>query len=358
MDFQFSEEQRMFERSLRDFLAAELSTERIRELWDSASGRCDKLWRGLSELGVIGALVPEADGGLGLDERDFVLMAEACGHAALPEPLVDSALLAAPLLAAAGGEAAQRWLPPLLSGEARVAVATPLDLLVPDADVAAAVLLAGGCAGDDDGELRLLALPPAAGLRRQHSVDPSRRLFSRAPLGGGELLAMGDSARQLWAQALNRGALGAAAQQLGAAARILEYAVAYTSERKQFGRAIGSFQAVRNQLADVAVALEFARPVVYRAADSLARGVATAARDVSHAWLAAGEAARMAARHGIQSHGAIGYTWELDLQIWLKRIWVTDALWGGRAWHSARLEAAVFAPDAMLGAGHTFDDGG
>ncbi len=357
MDFQFSEEQRMFERSLREFLAAELPTERIRGLWDSERGRSDALWRSLAELGVLSVLVPESDGGLGLDERDFVLLAETCGYAALPEPLVDSALLSAPLLAAVGGEVAQRWLPALLAGEVRVAVATPLDLLVADADGAAAVLLAGGSAGDDDGELRLLVAPPADALHRQDSVDPSRRLFSRTPLGGGDLIAEGDTVRQLWARALNRGALGAAAQQLGAAARVLEYSVAYASERKQFGRAIGSFQAVRNQLADVAVALEFARPVVYRAADSLARGVATAARDVSHAWLAAGEAARMAARHGIQSHGAIGYTWELDLQIWLKRIWATDALWGGRAWHSERLETAVFSPDVALGAGHTFDEG-
>ena len=357
MDFQFTEEQRMFERSLREFLAAELSTAHIRALWDSAHGRSDELWRGLAALGLLGVLVPRDDGGLGLDERDFVLLAEACGYAALPEPLVDSALVTAPLLAAVGGGAAARWLPALLGGEVRIALATPLEPLVPDADVADAVLLAGGPLGDDDGELRLLEAPAAASLRRHASVDPSRRLFSRGGLGAGEPLAVGAEARQLWARALDRGALGAAAQQLGAAARILEFSVAYASERKQFGRPIGSFQAVRNPLADVAVALEFARPVLYRAADSLARGAAAAARDVSHAWLAAGEAARMAARRGIQAHGAMGYTWELDLQIWLKRIWAMDALWGGRARHSERVEAAVFAPGAALGAGHTFSTG-
>ena len=117
--------------------------------------------------------------------------------------------------------------------------------------------------------------------------------------------------------------------------------VEYAKTRKQFGREIGSFQALKHQLADLMLAVEFARPLVYRAAYSLAEGKTTASRDVSAAKVNAAQAGEHAARTAIQVHGAIGYTDELDLQYWLKRVWWLVPSWGDAIHHRARVAAAV-----------------
>ncbi len=133
------------------------------------------------------------------------------------------------------------------------------------------------------------------------------------------------TAAGLWDGALNRGALGVAAQQLGLTQRMLDLAIDYSAQRKQFGKAIGAYQAVKHLLADVAIQLEFAKPVLHRAAAALAHGLPEqklqAGLHVSHARVAAARCAWSAARQAIQVHGAMGYTWELDLQIFAKRAW-------------------------------------
>ena len=120
MDFTFSEDQLLFRDSVRDFLVNEVTPERIRGTWDTDSGRDDALWQQLAEMGLTGLTVPEAHGGLGMSELDFVLLAEQCGYVALPEPLVNSVMVAVPLLSAIGGELADHWLPKVASGEARI----------------------------------------------------------------------------------------------------------------------------------------------------------------------------------------------------------------------------------------------
>jgi alkylation response protein AidB-like acyl-CoA dehydrogenase len=118
--------------------------------------------------------------------------------------------------------------------------------------------------------------------------------------------------------------------------------VDYTTQRKQFGVPIGSFQAVKHQLANLKVALEYARSHVERAAHSVAHDVPTRSVDVSMAKISAGEAALDAARISLQVHGALGYTWEQDLHVWMRRAWTLDLTWGETAWHRARLAAALF----------------
>jgi alkylation response protein AidB-like acyl-CoA dehydrogenase len=173
-------------------------------------------------------------------------------------------------------------------------------------------------------------------------LDGAQRLFRVAWTPSAQTrLAAGAAARALLAAAVDRGALATAAQLLGVATRLIEEAVRYAKQREQFGRAIGSFQAIKHMLASAQVALEFARPVVYRAAFGVARGLPTRARDVSHAKIAASAAAAQAARTALQVHGAIGYTWEVDLHIWMKRAWALEASWGTSAWHRARVAAAL-----------------
>ena len=181
-------------------------------------------------------------------------------------------------------------------------------------------------------------------------MDPSRRLFA-VDFDAGS--AVSEDA-QLISRALDLGALGCAAECLGLAQRMLDLAVEYTGERKQFGKPVGSFQAVKHHLSNVAVRLEYARAPVYRAAWSLANEIEDVAVQVSHAKLAACEAAALAAKNSIQAHGAMGYTWEVDLHIFMKRAWALAGAWGDTGFHKQRVSRTLFDTDIPLGAGATF----
>jgi alkylation response protein AidB-like acyl-CoA dehydrogenase len=157
------------------------------------------------------------------------------------------------------------------------------------------------------------------------SVDGSRRLFAVIP---GESVEDGDLDA-----AFELAALATSAQLLGAGERVLDDTVAYAKQRKQFGREIGSYQAIKHQLAGVRIALDFARPLVFGAA------VDPTSRSVSAAKIQAAEAANLAARVGLQVHGAIGYTSEYDLSLWLLRIRALQSAWGTPAFHRDRLLA-------------------
>jgi alkylation response protein AidB-like acyl-CoA dehydrogenase len=184
--------------------------------------------------------------------------------------------------------------------------------------------------------------PKDAELVRQASVDPGRRLFTVGwKQSTSVVVADGATAQKTLDAALDRGAFGVAAQQLGIGQRLIEMAVAYAKEREQFGKPIGSFQAVKHMLASVQVRVEFARPVVYRAAFSVAHDLPTRAVDVSQAKAAASEAALLAVKTALQVHGAIGYTSELDLHMWMKRAWSLEAAWGTSRWHRRRVARVV-----------------
>jgi alkylation response protein AidB-like acyl-CoA dehydrogenase len=143
------------------------------------------------------------------------------------------------------------------------------------------------------------------------------------------------------ARARDEAACGLAAVMVGACRRVLDLAVAHVRDRRQFGVPIGSFQAVKHHLADVALALEFARPLVYRAAWSLAKRDADRSVHVSMAKARASDAALHAGRVALQVHGAIGYTTEYDLHLWLKRAWALAASWGDAAWHDELVGRAI-----------------
>ncbi|MEB2346433.1 MAG: acyl-CoA/acyl-ACP dehydrogenase [Deltaproteobacteria bacterium] len=351
MRFAFSDDQQLLQGAVREFLRKECTPEVVRALWADARGHAPGLWAQLAELGVLGALVPEAQGGMGLDERDLVLLLEEVGRAALPGPVAACAAVAAPLVRELGGATAERWLAALGAGRAIAVVGHPANPFVTDAHLADLLLLARGP--------ELHAVERAAvRLVHQPASDPGRRLHGvEWEPGAGTRVASGAEAERLLAAAFDRGALAAAAQALGAADRMLELAVAYASQREQFGRPIGSFQAVQHQLADAKVRVEYARPVVYKAAWAVATGAASRPVDVSHAKLAAGEAAALAARRSLQAHGAIGYTWEQDLHLWMRRAWSLALEWGDPPLHLARVSDFVLADGAPIGPGRTFEGG-
>lgn len=342
MDFTFTEDQMMFRDSVRGMLEKECTPELVRAWWETETGRSTELWRQLAEIGLLGLLVPEEHGGLGLDEVDAVLPCEESGRAALPEPLVETAIVAVPLLREVGGALAGEWLPRIAAGHARIAIGHPREELVLDAHVADLLLLT-------DGEALHAVEPSRTHLERQPCNDPSRRLYriDWQP-SAATRIASGVPARHLLAAAFDRGALATAAQLAGAAQRMVDIAVVYAKQREQFGSPIGSFQAIKHMLATVQVKIEFARPLIYRAAHSLAHGAECRAAEVSQAKTSAGETALQAAKTALQVHGAIGYTWECDLQIWMKRAWALELAWGSSAWHRARIGAALLEGTAPV----------
>ncbi len=348
MNFSFSEDQLLFRDSVRDFLSNEVTTDLIRSLWETDTGRSQTLWSQLAELGLTGMLVPEEHGGLGMNEEDFILIAEECGRAALPEPLIENAMIAVPLLQAINHESTNPYLGKILSGEAKASIAHPVNLLVSDAHVSDLILVF------IDKEIHAVKTADAE-LIEQEGVDPSRKIFKLNYKAKTEnCVANGDLAERLLQETLNRGALAVAAQHLGLAQAMVGQCVEYTSERKQFGQAIGSFQAVKHHMANVAVKYEFAKAVVYRAANSIANQHPDAAVHVAHAKIAASDAALLAAKHGIQVHGAMGYTWEVNLHIWMKRAWALDKTWGSLGYHKKVIEKKVFADTNKIGAGYSF----
>ena len=349
MDFTFNEDQLLFQETVRDFLVNEVSPDKIRELWDSETGRSDELWAKMAEMGLTGLTVPEDFGGLGMNEVDFVLLAQECGYVALPEPLVQTVMVAVPTLLACGNEEVNNyWLPKIAEGSARVTVGLEQNMLVEDAHVADLMLLekSGALYAVEKAEVQTTF---------NESVDPSRRLYSvRFNENNATLLAEGEKADDIIEGALNRGALGVAAECLGLAQRMVDISVQYTSERQQFGVAIGTFQAVKHHMANIAYKLEYAKSPVARAAYALANNLPNAAVNVSHAKFAAAEVGDLAAKNCIQVHGAMGYTWEVDLHIYMKKAWAYNNTWGNAAFHKNRVADAIFQQDALIGAGNTF----
>ncbi len=349
MDFSFDEDQIALRDSVSRFLMTEATPELLREFGEGGSEGWLQLRARLAAQGLCAISVPEAHGGLGLGDVDWALMTQELGYYAIPDAVADTAYLAASLLSKVG-EAhplCARWLPRIADGSASIALAHPLNPWV--ADVQSAELVLWAQPSQHGLELHALAAGTLSASALP-SIDPSRRLaaVSATPNPATLVLAAGQ-AQPLWDETIDRAAVCVAGQLVGLAQRMLDLAVDYVAQRKQFGQPIGSFQAVKHQLADVATRIEFARPVLYRAALALDRGEPGRAALASHAKLACADAAWTAARKSIQVHGAMGYTWEVDLQLFMKRAWALDAAWGDRGFHKSRLGQALLRDDAPLG---------
>ena len=335
MDLNFSEDQELLQQTVRDFLEGECTVEHVRSMWDLDSGRSPEFWRKLAEIGVPGLLVPEAHGGLGMNEIDLVLVLEETGRAGTAEPVIATSV-GVRILAESGNDGlASEWLPKVAEGEAILAVGHGESPFVSDAHVADLLLLPAGDA--------LHAVPAAAAtLTREVANDPAKRIFSVDWTPSADtLLADGDAGRALQAAALDRGAFACAAQLLGVVDQLIAMSVLYATQRKQFGVPIGSFQAIKHMLAAEKVELEYARSHVHRAAHSVATHAATRSVDVSMAKLAISEVGVSMAKTALQVHGALGYTWEQDLHVWMRRAWSLDSAWGDANFHRARIADAV-----------------
>lgn len=352
MDFTFNDDQLAFREAISRFLMTEAAPEMLREIWETDVGRSRDLRNKIAEQGLTALSVPEAHGGLGMDDVTWALMTQELGYYAIPDSLADTAYVACGVLAdlPAQHPARAELLPRIADGSLRMAISHPINALVSDAQLAEVLIL--GCSDE-------IHLVPRSEVQVQNhsSIDASRRPggVTWTP-SAATCIASGGQGLALQARMLDRGALSVAGQLLGLAQRMLDLSVDYVAQRKQFGKPIGSFQAVKHHLADVARHIEHAKPVLYRAAHALARNDRNAAIWVSQARLAANEASWIAARKGIQVHGAMGYTWEVDLQMFMKRAWALDAYWGDRGFHKTRVSGYLFADTTGLGPGHTFEE--
>ena len=355
MDFTFSEEQYEFRDAIREFLRGEVTPDSIRARWESETGMDPALWPKLVEMGMTAMLVPEAQGGLGLGPLDMVMLAHECGRFAVPEPIVVQSLSAVPLLvdalaSGANGRQAQveAVLTKIAAGEAMVLVGHPGNPVINFASQADHLLLSHG------DEVHLVPVTEVT-IRNRKSLDPSRRVGEVSwTHSSTHCIASGKTGADLWRSTLNRGALGAAAQLLGLAEAMVQQAVAYSCDREQFGKPIGSNQAVKHLMADCAVRIEYAKPVLHRAAYAIEVAPLRADPAVSHAKVACAEAASLSARNSIQTFGAMGYTWECDLQMFAKRAWVLEKNWGDSGFHKNRIHEWLVNPRALVGAEYTF----
>lgn len=331
MRFAFEEEQHLMRDTVRDMLKGECTPDKVQGAWANADGRVPGLWQKFSELGILGMLISEEHGGLGMNELDLVLVLEELGRAASPEPFVDTAVVGGPLLEDCADEDTKtRLLSGIISGESTLSTRLGSNLYAAGANACSLIM------AENAGQLDLVQ-PEHVQCTEQTSVDKSRKIQSISYTESQRVTPSEGAMNKAW----NRGVLAASAQMLGLAGKMIEMAVEYAKVREQFGKPIGTFQAVKHHMVDALLKLEFAKPVVYRAAWSMVHDPAQADTHVSMAKIYASEAADIAAKKSLQVHGAIGYSYEYDLHLWMKRAWALRRTWGTDAWHRERVAKAV-----------------
>lgn len=361
MRFELSDEQIEFSEAVRGLLADTCPPDAVRSAWDDAElagggtadghGRVPAAWQALAEMGVLGIMVPEEHGGLGMGDEDLAPLLTEAGRVALPDPLAATAGVAVgTLITALGGtaaDAAAETLGRIAAGAASVGVmfassasaeadgsgVVATSDLVPSASTLDALIVHGA---------DRVTIVGADGLDIEPvmSADGARAL-ARVKVSGGDVLLEGAGATAATATAFNRAALYSAAELIGLSDRMIEMAVGYASERQQFGVAIGTFQAVKHHLANAAMDLEFARPLVMRAAHSIVNGDPRVDQHVSMAKARAAQAADGAARTSLQVHGGIGYTVEYDLHLSMKRAWALGREFGDAGFHTRRVRSSL-----------------
>jgi len=347
MNLDFSDDQKQLQDQVRRFLADRCPPAAVRAILEGPEPFDRALYKGLGEMGVLGAAIPEAYGGVGLSHLELCLVAEELGRAIAPVPVASSIYLAAEFLLQAGTEAQkQAWLPKLASGEAvgtfafvegqgrmtpdKVHAAVKDGRLsgakspVPDGDVAdLAIVAARSGSGRGANAISLFVVDlSAGGVTREplETIDPTRS-YARITFDGAaaEPLGAEGDGWHIAEQVMDRAAILMAFEQIGGADRALEMARDYALERMAFGRQIGSFQAIKHMLADMYVSATLARSNAYYGAWALASGAAELPVAAATARVSATQAFQHCAKNNIQVHGGMGFTWAFDCHLFYRR---------------------------------------
>ena len=370
MNFGFTEEQDLLRAEARKFLDAQAPMGEVRRVMETPTGYAPDVWKQLGELGWIGLAIPELYGGAGLSWIDLVVLLEETGRSLFPSPLISTALAASVLLDAGSEEQRARWLPGLADGSRIGSVAlldapagyTPADvrlraeahsaggfvlrgekLFVADASSADLFVVAFrvGDAADAIALAVVEANAPGVAAETFPTLDATKRM-GRLQLGGVHVrpeavLGTAGSAGPLLEKLVSRGALAVTAEAIGAAEAAHALTVQYAKDRVQFGSPIGRFQGVKHPLAEMFVEIESAKSLLYYAAWALEHAPAELPRAVSRAKAYATEALIRVGIDSIQLHGAVGYTEECDIQLYLKRSKWVRPMFGDADFHYERL---------------------
>lgn len=361
MRFELSDEQVEFSEAVRALLADTCPPDAVRSAWSDpvlagggtadGHGRVAAAWQALAEMGVLGIMVPEANGGLGMGDEDLTPLLTEAGRVALPDPLSATAGVAVGTLQRAFDRPSSGAIADLLAGIAAGEVSVGVMFASSDRvdGVSSGVVSVSDLVPSvstldllivHSGDSVTLVDRDAMEINPVDSVDGARDL-GRVNVNGGDVLFEGPVAEGATIAAYDRAALYSAAELIGLSDRMIQMAVAYASERQQFGVAIGTFQAVKHHLANAAMVLEFARPLVMRAAHSVAYGDSESSQHVSMAKARAARAADAVARTSLQVHGGIGYTVEYDLHLFMKRAWALGREFGDAAFHTRRVRRSL-----------------
>ena len=352
MDFGFSEEQEMLRQSARSLLERECPSAHVRQMMDDERGYSPELWRKMAGLGWLGLVLPEEHGGAGLNYVDLVVVAEEMGRVLLPSPFIWTLMFAEAINRAGSEEQKGRFLPAIARGEL---IATPAHLeakgswkrdgiamaarksgagfvlegdklFVNDAHVADFFLVAARTGGKRGGGVTLFAIDakrPGITVTPLKTMDQTRKLGAVAMRGvkasAADVVGEVNNGWPVLEAAIDRAKVALAAEMMGGAQKVLETTVEYTKVREQFGRPIGSFQAVQHKCANMMVDVEGAKSAVYYAAWAVSNDAADARTAAAVAKAAASDAYRRTAADGIQVHGGIGFTWEHDMHLYFKR---------------------------------------
>jgi alkylation response protein AidB-like acyl-CoA dehydrogenase len=379
MDFDFTQEQVMLRGLTREFLTRESTPRAVRTLMEDPKGFSDATWQQIADMGLPGLAIDAGYGGQGLGMIELALVLEEMGRAAFPGPFFATSVLAATAIAASGQENQMaRYLPDIASGRTKATLALIEDALawtpsgvkmraerrgeqfvlsgtkrfVPFAHVAGLILVVARTGSGDDGTT-VFALPgDAAGLGQtpnvemDHTTRTSTLTLDGVSVPADAVIGQVDRGWEVVGPTLQRAAVGAAAEMLGAARRCMEMSIEYAKVRHQFGQPIGAFQAIKHACAEMLLEVENSHAATYYAAWALDAGSPDAALAVSAAKAYVGDASRKVCGSSIQVHGGIGFTWEYDLHLYVKRAKHLEPLYGDADFHREQALQLVLARES------------
>ncbi|HEY7911102.1 MAG TPA: acyl-CoA dehydrogenase family protein [Blastocatellia bacterium] len=387
MDFELNDTQKLFQRSAREFFAQECPPALVREMIENGDPYSRDLWAKLVEQGWTGLIFAEEHGGQGLGHVEMAVGFEEMGRALFPGAYLSTVALSGSLLSQVASEAnSHKHLEAICGGQAQATLAlleesaswdagqvaltatetgdglrlSGKKLFVADAETADIILVAARAGG----ELVIAAIPrtrDGVSIKLMPSLDQTRHLyevsFSDAEINNADVIARGDAARRALEHALDVAALAASAEMVGGMQWILEATVEYAKTRKQFGKPIGSFQAVQHHCANILLMTESARSAVYYAAWVMGNDPEQAPLAVSIAKTYCSDAYREVGNLGIQVHGGIGFTWDENIHFYYKRAKASELMFGDATYHRERIARIIIdrASKPVLAAGQHGD---
>jgi alkylation response protein AidB-like acyl-CoA dehydrogenase len=374
VDFGFSEEQEMLRQSARALLEKECPSSVVRKLMEDERGFDPALWKKMAELGWLGLVIPEQYGGGGLSYVDLVLIMEEMGRVVLPSPFIWTVMVAEAIKRAGNNNHKSSLLPKIAAGEliATVAYLEPaaawspdgiamtarstgagyvLDgtkMFVNDGHAADCILVAARTGESGERGITLFALDSKrAGvtITRLITMDQTRKLaevkFNGVKADAGDVVGDPGNGWKILMEIIDRGKVMMAGEMMGGAQKVLEMTVDYAKVRTQFGRPIGSFQAVQHKCANMMIDVEGAKSAGYYASWAVSNEVAEASLAAALAKAAASDAFRRVSADGIQLHGGIGFTWDHDMHLYFKRAKSSEFTFGDANWNRELVAQAI-----------------